>query len=102
MTFRSRKLLDTIHDVPCQVDIPHECNDHLGTHPMHANWQEWGRGHGHKAPDCFVAAGCGNAHRMIDPELNPKLDREERQAAWERAYRRTWIWLWTEGKVKAV
>ena len=61
---------------------------------MHSNWQKWGRGAGHKAPDCFFAAGCGNAHKMIDPELNPRLTREEREAAWERAYVKTQEYLW--------
>ena len=93
MTFRSRALLNLLHDVPCMVEYPHDCNDHLGSHPMHSNWQSWGRGAGHKAPDWAVAAGCGNAHKMIDPELNPRLDREQRQTEWQKAFVKTWEYL---------
>lgn len=100
MTFRNRKLLNLAHDIPCQAKFPHECNDHLGSHPMHSNWQIWGRGAGHKAPDWAFAAGCGNAHKIIDPGLNPQMDREQRETEWLKAYVGTQNWLWENEKVK--
>lgn len=67
---------------------------------MHSNWQKWGRGVGHKAPDWAWAAGCDNAHRMIDPKINPRFDREERESMWLMAFIATQDWLWSQGKVR--
>ena len=100
MTFRNRKLLDIAHSAPCFAAFPHVCNQYIGCHPAHADWQEWGRGIGHKAPDWAVAFLCGNAHREIDPKLAPSMDREQRQAEWLHAFISTQDYLWKEEKVR--
>lgn len=97
MTYRNRALLDLAHDMPCQARFAHICNG--PSVPAHANGQAWGRGFSHKAPDCFYAAVCPEAHDFIDGrkggwELWRKRDE------WERAYRYTQLWLWETGKVR--
>lgn len=100
MTFRSRSLLNLAHDMPCCADFEHVCVDHNGCEPAHADWQEFGRGIGHKAGDHFFAAMCHNAHRMISAQINPPFTREERKSHWLKAYIRTQDWLWTNRKLK--
>ena len=95
MTYRNRKLLNLAHDIPCQAQFPHECNDSYGSEPAHADWQIFGRGVGHKCSDWAFAAMCHNAHKMIDPKINPTFDREQRKTEWLLAYVKTQEWLWT-------
>ena len=98
MTFRSRKLLNLAHDMPCMARFEHDCCDHLGSVPAHSNWQLWGRGFGHKAPDWAWAAMCHNAHQLID--MNATMSREQRETEWTRAYVATQEWLWENNKVR--
>ena len=100
MTFRSRKLLNLAHDFPCQAEFPHDCNDLNGCDPAHADWSEFGRGIGHKAADCFFAAMCPNAHKMISAQINPPFTRDERKHHWMRAFIRTIEYMWDNGKVR--
>lgn len=90
MTFRSRKLLDLAHGMPCLAKFPHACTAHLGVEPMHSDSQLFGRGHGHKSADWAFAAGCHQAHVDLDT-----FDRETKHAEWLRAYIATTDYLWT-------
>jgi len=100
MTYRNRALLDLAHEMPCMVKMLHNCNAHLGCHPMHADWQEWGRGHGHRAPDWAFAAGCGNAHQMLGKNIGGGMPQEERKAEWLRAFISTQNYLWKTGLLR--
>ena len=97
MTYRSRKLLDAVRDVPCQARFPHNC---YGT-PVacHANGLEFGRGHAFKADDCFVAALCPEAHDLVDGRRGG-WDKETKRAEWLAAYISTQRWLWTNDKLE--
>lgn len=100
MTYRNRKLLDLAHDMPCCAKFKHDCNDHNGCEPAHSDMQIFGRGIGHKTPDWAFAAMCPNAHREVDPKLNPKFDRDSRHMEWMRAFVETQNWIWENRKVK--
>ena len=95
MTYRSRALLDLAHDMPCMFKYPHACTGQ--TVPCHSNWQAWGRGTGHKAPDWAFAAGCATANQETAPHIGAKMDREQMKTEWLIAYVRTQDWLWTHG-----
>jgi hypothetical protein len=97
VTYRNRKLLDLAHDMPCQARFPHVCNG--PSVPAHSNQQIFGRGFSHKSPDCFFAAVCPAAHDAIDGRA-PGMDRETKQAEWQRAYIATIQWLWENEKLK--
>ena len=90
MTFRSRKLLDKIHDLPCMARFKHDCTEYQGVEPAHSDSQLYGRGHGHKASDWAVAAMCHTSHMMLDT-----FDRETKQAEWTFAHVDTQEWLWS-------
>lgn len=100
MTYRNRRLLNLAHDIPCTAQFPHDCNDANGCEPAHSNWQNAGRGGGHKAHDFMFAALCPNAHKMIDPKIGQSWDREQRQTEWNLAYVKTWEWIWENELVK--
>lgn len=99
MTFRSRKLLNLLHDTPCMAQFPHDCTAHLSVVPAHANDLLFGRGSYHKPDDCFVAAMCQEAHDFIDGRKGgwPK---ESKRSEWMLAYVETQRYLWTHEKVK--
>jgi hypothetical protein len=92
-------LLDLAHEMSCQAQFPHDCNDALGCVPAHSDMLIFGRGCGHKSPDWAFAAVCSNAHTEIDPKLAPKFDREQRQTEWLRAYVATQNFIWEHEKV---
>jgi hypothetical protein len=89
--------LDLAHDIPCQAQFPHVCNG--PSIPAHSNQQIHGRGFAHKTHDCFIAAVCPAAHDAIDGRSRG-MDKETKQAEWNRAYIATQIYLWNNGKVK--
>lgn len=92
--FRSKKLLKSVKDFDCQV-----CGKYGQTVPAHANWQEYGKGFGLKAHDCYVAATCQHCHDMIDGRVG-NLTNEEKRELWQKAWIRT-VYLWFErGVVK--
>jgi len=95
--FRSRRLLDLIHDAPCMASFPHQCNG--PSVPMHSNELTWGRGYAHKSPDWAIASGCPEAHSYIDG-VKGGWDKETKHAEWLRAYVKTQAWLWETGRVK--
>ena len=89
MTFRSRKLLDLAHNMPCMADFPHQCYEHLGCDPAHSDSHIFGRGIGHKSNDFAFAAMCNNSHKMLDT-----FEREVKFMEWLRAYSKTQSYLW--------
>ena len=96
LTFRSRKLLDLAHTMPCQAKFPHQCWARFsGSEPAHSDSQMFGRGFSHKSGDMFFAALCHNAHVELDT-----FDREAKQAEWLRAYIATQEHLWIEGLIQ--
>ena len=100
MTFRSRKLLDQAHTMPCLAQFQHECTAWQGCEPAHADSQLFGRGHGHKAPDWAFASMCHTAHRMISAKVGGGMDRDTKFHEWLRAYVATQEWLWTNQKIR--
>lgn len=90
--FRSEKLLKSVRHFACQ-----HCGKHGHTVPAHANWQQYGKGTGLKAHDCFVAALCTACHDYVDGRIGKATD-EERQEIWANAWRKT-ILLWFESGV---
>lgn len=97
VTYRSRKLLDLCHDTPCMADFPHQCSG--TTVPAHSNDLMFGRGASFKADDCFVAALCPDAHDYVDGRKGGWA-KDEKRAAWLRAYVKTQRWQWTNGKLE--
>lgn len=95
MTFRSRKLLNLAHDLPCMARFPHACSQYSGVEPAHSDSQMFGRGHGHKASDWAFAAMCHTAHMMLDT-----FSREQKQTEWTLAFADTHEWLWSNELVK--
>lgn len=98
MTARSRSLLDLAHDMPCMfVELPHKCAG--ASVPCHADWQALGRGFAFKADDFMFAAGCNDAHDLIDGRKGG-MPRESRFWAWLLAHVRTMRWIWERGLVR--
>lgn len=95
MTFRSRKLLDCAHTMPCCARFEHACAQYLGCDPAHSDWSVFGRGHGHKSPDWAFAAMCNPAHKMLDT-----FDRETKRMEWLRAFVATQNYLWNTERLK--
>jgi hypothetical protein len=96
MTFRSRKLLDLAHDMPCMCEFIHDCTQQLGVEPMHSDSHLFGRGHGHKSHDFAFAAGCHAAHEILTGSHN----RDQKFFDWLRAYVKTQEYLWERGLVQ--
>lgn len=96
MTYRSRAHLNLLHDVPCMAKFPHECQGQ--TVPMHSNALQFGRGAYFKAPDWAVAAGCKQAHDLIDGRAGG-WDLDTKRAEWMRAFIATQDWLFENGKL---
>lgn len=97
----NRTLLDLAHTAPCFAAFPHKCTAHLGCHPAHNNWQQFGKGVGKKTSDWLVAFVCGAAHKILDGHLGQEtLSRDERLHHWINAFIATWDWLWREKKVR--
>lgn len=92
MTYRNRALLDLAHDAPCLAQFPHRCSG--PSVPAHSNEQRHGRGHGHKADDCFFAIVCPEAHDYLDGRKGGWA-KEEKRAEWDRANVATQRYLWT-------
>lgn len=83
--YRSRALLDMAYDFPCQFQIPGVCEGGPGE-PCHSNQAIHGKGGSLKAHDCFFVPGCRSCHRELDQGRT--MSREEKFAAWDRAFGR--------------
>jgi len=97
MAYRSRKLLDIAHILPCCADFPHRCNG--PSVPAHSNQQLFGRGMGFKSRDHYFAAMCPEAHDYVDGRKGG-WNREDKHAEWIRAYVKTWDLIWERGLVE--
>lgn len=95
--FRNRKLLDAIHEIPCQADFPHQCQG--ASVPAHSNEARYGRGFSYKSHDWAVAALCPDAHDFVDGRKGGWA-KEDKHAEWQRAHVKTITWLFENGKVK--
>jgi hypothetical protein len=82
MTFRSRKLLDHAYDYPCMLNLP-GCEGTAGE-PAHSNQHIHGKGGAMKAHDVFHVPACRSCHRELDQGRT--MNREEKAAAWNRAF----------------
>lgn len=65
---------------------------------MHSNALQFDRGAYFKAPDWAVAAGCQEAHDLIDGR-KPGFDLETKRAEWMLAFIGTQNWLFENGKL---
>jgi hypothetical protein len=98
--YENRKLLNTARGMPCYATFSHDCKEHLGCVPAHANWLLFGKGHGLKVSDCFFASVCPPAHDIIDRRIPSDMSEEVLQQEWLRAYISTQDHLWRQGLVK--
>ena len=76
MTYRNRKLLDRVRELPCQ-----HCGAQDGT--VCAAHRNEGKGAGIKASDALVAALCFRCHSAVDQGKD--MTRDERRDFWNRA-----------------
>ncbi len=79
---RSRPLLNAIKALPCQ-----HCGAAAPSDPAHSNMAQHGKARGKKSSDLFVAALCRADHHELDQ--GSRLSRDERQAMWTNAWRKT-------------
>lgn len=96
--YENRKLLDLAHKVTdCTICLPGVCEGHSphGCEPAHANWQQYGKGMGLKAHDCFVAAACHSCHAELDQGL--RFTKAEKLEAWQRGFERTLLIYFKSG-----
>lgn len=95
--YRNRRLLDLAHEIPCQADFPHVCEGSVV--PAHSNQGIFGRGAFYKSHDWAYAALCHDAHDYVDGRRGGWA-KEDKQAAWLRAYIKTQTYIWENGKVR--
>jgi hypothetical protein len=98
MMHRSRRLTDLAHELPCMFsDLPHVCAwPRVPCVPCHGNWQVLGRGFAFKTADHLFAAGCPEAHDLVDGRKGG-MDGDSQWWAWLRAHVRTMAELWRRG-----
>lgn len=92
MHFRSKKLLNAARDQSCVM-----CGSHGTTVAAHANYVEYGKGRGIKAPDCLVAFLCSTCHYSLD---QGPMSKAEKWEMWHRAFVRTIVRLFDQGIVQ--
>lgn len=98
--FRSPALLRLAKDAPCLISIGGICNGR-NVVACHANWQEFGKGIGLKAHDCFIAFGCQDCHDAIDGRT-PRIPKADRRYYWQRGFERTILWMFENKHLKVV
>jgi hypothetical protein len=81
VTYRNRKLLDAVRELPCQA-----CGVQDGT--VCAAHRNEGKGMGKKVSDALIAALCFRCHQAVDQ--GAAMTREERRDAWNRAAIKTY------------
>ncbi len=80
---RSKALLEACRLIPCQ-----NCGCDDGTVcAAHSNQAQHGKGKSIKASDVFVASLCFRCHSSLDQ--GAQLSRNEREAMWTEAHRKT-------------
>ena len=81
------KYLAACRGEPCYLQIPGVCRGERDTVvPCHANWSDYGKGMGIKAPDIYTVPGCARCHACLDQGMT--LTKAEKKATWEWAYTR--------------
>lgn len=95
MTWRSRKLLDAVRELPCCWPHLHACDGHV--EPAHSNQLRDGKGRGIKAADYRIAALCHTIHAELDQ--GKRMTRTQRIEGWEEAHRATVGLLFERGIV---
>lgn len=96
MNWRSRKLLDHIHDAPnCFACFCHGDGDNIV--PAHSNQLRDNKGKGIKADDYRVAALCHKCHMELDQGKN--WSPNDKHRVWEEAHRSTIGWLIESGRL---
>lgn len=97
MTYRSRKLLDHIHEAP-KCFICGAWNTVGNIVPAHSNQSRDGKGKGLKAHDYRVAALCNGCHMELDQGRNWTL--MEKRRLFDEAHRETIGWLFDSGRIE--
>lgn len=98
--YESKRHTALAHDMPCMATFPHNCQQHNGCDPSHANWLLWGKGVGLKVGDWAWASLCRAAHDIIDRRTPSDMDEETLQQEWMRAFISTQDHLWRERKLR--
>ena len=81
------KYLAACRGESCYLQIPGVCRGELeSVVPCHANWSDYGKGMGIKAPDIYTVPGCFRCHTCLDSGFS--LTGDEKRATWEWAYTR--------------
>lgn len=83
------KYLAACRGEPCYLQIPGVCRgacERDTVVPCHANWSDYGKGMGIKAPDIYTVPGCARCHASLDQGMT--LTKAEKRATWEWAYTR--------------
>lgn len=94
MTYRNRKLLDAVRELPCSV-----CGVQDGTVvAAHSNQLRDGKGMGIKASDAAIAALCHKHHMMVD--RGSEWTKEQRKGIWDAAHMLTMRRLIEQGILK--
>ncbi len=83
------KYLAACRGESCYLQIPGVCRgacERDSVVPCHANWSDYGKGMGIKAPDIYTVPGCARCHACLDQGMS--LTKAEKKATWEWAYTR--------------
>jgi hypothetical protein len=93
MTYRNQKLLEIVREFECAL-----CGAEDGTVvAAHSNQLRDGKGKGIKAHDYRIAALCYRCHMAIDQ--GHRINKQEKEAMWEEAHRKTIGFLFERGKI---
>lgn len=80
--YRNKKHLMNVAQLECQV-----CGKDGLTQAAHSNWSKHGKSFARKADDQYTAAMCMFCHQELDQGW--MLTKEQRQAMWDMAWRKT-------------
>lgn len=93
MMYRNQKLLEIVREFECVL-----CGAEDGTVvAAHSNQLRDGKGKGIKAHDYRIAALCYRCHMAIDQ--GHRMNKQEKEAMWEEAHRKTIGYLFERGKL---
>lgn len=93
MMYRNQKLLEIVREFECVL-----CGAEDGTVvAAHSNQLRDGKGKGIKAHDYRIAALCYRCHMAIDQ--GHRMNKQEKEAMWEEAHRKTIGFLFERGKL---
>jgi len=91
--YRNQKLLEAVREFECAL-----CGTQDGTVvAAHSNQLRDGKGKGIKAHDHRIAALCYRCHMAIDQ--GHRMNKQEKEAMWEEAHRKTIGFLFERGKI---